>query len=315
MNCERCEKKCAKFGTTRDGQQRYRCCDCKRTYSEPKPLAGMHTPVKDACRVLSMLLEGVSIRSTSRLLGIDKNTIIRIMVQAGEQCQKFLPARVRRVEFPDIQVDEQWGFVYCKEKTNLMNCYGETTGDAYVYIAIDRDSKFIPCYHLGKRCKEDTWTFIEKLALRVGGRPQITSDGYKPYTTAIPLTYRFECDFAQLSKKYGMLEPEGPRRYSPASIIGTDRKAVCGQPNDERISTSHIERMNLSNRMCNRRMTRLTNGFSKKWENHEAMLALWFCYYNGCRKHMTIKTTPAIAAGLATEQWSVERLLLESAAV
>lgn len=323
MNCPHCQRKSGKFGTTRDGQQRYRCKDCKKSFSEPKPLPGMATPIDRAVQVLKMLLEGVSIRATSRLTGVNKQTILRLVALAGKQCDDFLLHSVDHHPFTDVQIDEQWGFIFCKEKTKQLKGYGEETGDCYTFIAIDRDTKFVISFRNGKRSHDDTWYFAERLRPRVGGRPQITTDGWGPYRDAIRLTWREEVDFAQLVKEYGNPSKDDARKYSPGSIIGIKRKEVCGDPKQSRICTSHVERLNLSNRMQNRRMTRLTNGHSKKWENHEAMLALWFAYYNWCRPHMGFErkgqrvppTTPAMAAGFTREPWTLEKLLTESARV
>lgn len=323
MNCPHCQAKAAKFGTTRDGQQRYRCKDCKKSFSEPKPLPGMATPIDKAAMALRMLLEGVGIRATSRLTGIDRDTIIRLMVQAGKQCEDFLIQSVDHHPFTDIQIDEQWGFIGCKEKTAVLKGYGPERGDCYTFIAIDRDTKFVISFRNGKRTHDDTWYFAERLRPCVGGRPQITTDGWGPYRDAISLTWQNDCDFAQLIKQYGKTTPQDAQRYSPGNIIGMKRNTVCGDPKQSRITTSHVERLNLSNRMQNRRLTRLTNAHSKKWENHEAMLSLWFAYYNWCRPHMGFErrgervppTTPAMAAGFTREVWSIEKLLQESARV
>ena len=219
-------------------------------------------------------------------------------------------------------MDEQWGFVGCKEKTAFIKGYGAEVGDAYVYTAIDRTSKFLIAFHVGKRSSDDTWTFIEKLKGCISGRPQISTDGYSSYSQAVPMTFDYDVDFAQLSKSYGNVDTTGQRRYSPASITGVFHKVICGNPVERQISTSHVERHNLSTRMANRRMTRLTNAHSKKWENHEAMLALWYCWYNYCRPNMAFKkkgertppTTPAMKAGLASGVWTLETLLSKSAA-
>ena len=315
MNCPQCGERPQRFGKTRDGQQRYRCAECQKTFSDPKPLAAKKTPIDKATFALGLLLEGMSVRATSRMTGLDKNTILRLMVQAGEQCHEFLEKTVWNLPFRNLQVDEQWGYIGMKEKTAFAKGAGAEVGDAYIFTAIDRESKFVACFHVGKRDSDNTWTFIEKLYVCVSGRPQITTDGFTPYHQAIPLTWRFECDFAQLIKQYGSPDVKEQRRYSPAAIVGIDKKAVCGQPDESQISTSHIERQNLNNRMHNRRLTRLTNAFSKKWENHEAMFALYICWYNWCRPHMTLKTTPAVAAGLAQGKWTLERLLSESAKV
>ena len=315
MQCPNCGENGHKFGKTRLGQQRYRCLQCDRTFSEPRPLAGMSTPIGKVAQVLSMLLEGMSIRATCRLTGADKSTVLRVIVQAGKQCQRFMAETVWNHPFEDLQIDEQWSFVRMKEKTAQAIGAGEGVGDAYAYLAIDRDTKFIACFHIGRRDSDETWRFVEKLYRCVSGRPQISTDGFGPYHQAIPLTWRHDCDYAQIVKQYGSPDQKEQRRYSPAHIIGVERKTVCGSPDKSRISTSHIERQNLNNRMHNRRFTRLTNAFSKKWENHEAMFALYIAWYNFCRPHMTLKTTPAVAAGFAKQRWTLERLLRESALI
>ncbi len=267
-----------------------------------------------ATMALKMLLEGVSIRATSRLTGLDKDTVQRIMEVAGRQCCEFMIHAIDNHPFKDIQIDEQWGFVGMKEKTAFHQGFcDDVVGDAYTYTAIDRESKMVICFRIGKRTADDTWRFIEKLYTCVTGRPQISTDGFTPYRQAIPLTWRYDCDFAQLVKKYGSPDQTGQRRYSPARIVGVDQRAVCGEPKSENVCTSHVERHNLTTRMQVRRMTRLTNGFSKKWENHEAMLGLFYAWYNWVRPHSTLKTTPAVAAGIASEPWTLERLLTESA--
>jgi len=172
--------------------------------------------------------------------GLDKNTILRLMVQAGEQCDRFLTRVVDNLPFQNLQVDEQWGYIGMKEKTAFAKGAGSEVGDAYIFTAIDRESKFVACFHVGKRDSDNTWAFIEKLYCCVTGRPQIATDGYGPYSKAIPLTWRYECDFAQLIKQYGSPDVEDQRRYSPAAIVGIDKKAVSGQPDESQISTSHI---------------------------------------------------------------------------
>ncbi|REJ87005.1 MAG: IS1 family transposase [Planctomycetota bacterium] len=315
MQCPSCREQASKFGKTRDGQQRYRCRECRKTFSEPKPLPGLATDLESAVMALRLLLEGMSIRATARITNLDKDTVQRIVETAGRQCCQFMADAIDNHPFGDIQIDEQWGFVGMKEKTAFFQGGAADAGDAYTFTAIDRDSKMVICFHLGKRDSDHTWEFVEKLYRCVSGRPQISTDGFRPYMQAIPLTWRFDCDYAQLVKKYGSPDQQGQRRYSPARIIGVDERAVCGSPDEDHICTSHVERHNLTTRMQVRRMTRLTNGFSKKWENHEAMLGLFYAWYNWCRKHSTLKTTPAVSAGLTDEPWSLEKLLTESAKV
>ncbi len=214
-----------------------------------------------------------------------------------------------------MEVDEQWGFIFCKEKTAFFKNYGPEVGDAYVFTAIERTTKMVLAFHLGKRDPDNTITFSEKLKMATSGRFQLSTDGYGPYRTAIPDTFGDQLDFAQIVKSYSNPSEKERRRYSPPSIIKTEKKHVCWNPNTSRICTSIVERHNLSTRMHVRRMARLTNAHSKKWENHDAMLSLYYVWYNWCRVHSTIKSTPAVAAGLATETWSIERLLQETANV
>jgi IS1 family transposase len=219
-----------------------------------------------------------------------------------------------------VEADEVWGFVGCKEKTRLKKHLGGDCGDAYTFLAIERDTKLILAWHVGRREPEDTAWFAEKLRVATSGRFQLTTDGFKPYCTAIPGAFSGHIDFARLVKIYG--KPRGANadtRYSPADITGIKKRAAWGNPDMSQVCTSHVERSNLSIRMGVRRMTRLTNAFSKKWENHEYMLALWFLHYNYCRSHATLPkapkgqkghpTTPAMEAGLTDRVWSLAELL------
>jgi IS1 family transposase len=254
-----------------------------------------------------MILEGVSVRSTERLTGTHRDTILATMVAAGERCQHFLETAVRGVAVLDVQADEVWGFVGCKEKTRERRDYPDDMGDAYCFTALERASKFIITWHLGKRCPADTYAFAQKLRDATNGRFQLTTDGFRPYLTAILGTLGGRVDFATLVKVYG--ESEDERRYSPPRVLQVVPTIRAGAPDPARICTSHVERSNLSVRMSIRRMTRLTNAFSKKWSNHEAALALFFGYYNFVRVHMTLRTTPAVAIGLTDRPWTVAELL------
>jgi transposase-like protein/IS1 family transposase len=316
MFCPRCDGDSRKFGKTRDGQQRYRCKQCRQTFSEPKPLAGIATDIDVAAKALNMLLEGMSIRATARLTGLDKDTVQRLMEQAGKQCSQFLANAMFDLNIRDIQVDEVWSFVGKKEKTaQAHEDYWEGTGDAYVFTAIDRESKLLICFHVGRRSGEDAEKFAAKLAACINEdvRPHVSTDGFKPYHTTIPDAFDYEVDHGMVIKQFGNASDADQRRYSPPRIIGVKMLVNSGEPDVDRVSTSHVERHNLTIRMQNRRFTRLTNAFSKKWENHEAMFALFAAWYNFCRRHQTLKTTPAVAAGLAHEPWTIEQLLVESA--
>jgi IS1 family transposase/transposase-like protein len=314
--CGKCGEECAKHGKTRDGQQRWRCRPCKVTVSEPKPLAHSGTDLDDACRALSMLLEGMSVRSVMRLTGLDKATILRLVVKAGKQCQAFFDATIKDVWADDVQCDEQWSFIAMKERTAEMLNADPCFGDSYVFTAVDRDTKLLLCYHVGKRCPEDTNRFARKLSSVVKGRTSVSTDGYTPYKTAIPAAFANGVDHGMVIKQFGNAEPNSGRsRYSPPAVIGVTYYQNAGNPDMDRVCTSHVERMNLSNRMHLRRFTRLTNAFSKKLENHVAMFALYAAWFNFCRKHQTLKTTPAVAAGKASEPWTLAKLLQASAAV
>jgi IS1 family transposase len=261
-----------------------------------------------------MLLEGTSIRSVERLTGVNRNTIMSLLVRIGERCHRLLEETVCGIAVEDVQADEIWAFIGCKEKTWMRNNYAEYFGDAYCSAAIERSTKVIISWHLGKRSPADTELFAEKLSKATSGRFQLTTDGFTPYRTAIPSELGTRVDFAQLVKVYGY--PDGDeKRYSPPEVISTAIVPCCGNPDSDKICTSHVERSNLTIRMTIRRLTRLTNAFSKKWENHEAALALFFVFYNFCRPHQMLTEkmersySPAMKAGLTDHVWSVGELL------
>lgn len=229
---------------------------------------------------------------------------------AGEKCERFLESRVRNVPVSDIQCDEIWGFVFKKEQNKWFHeSNRKDIGDAYTFVAIERDSKLVLTYHLGRRDRPSTEKFIEKLRTATAeNRFQITTDGFRPYVDAIDTALIDRCDFAQLVKVY-TAPREGEQRYSPADVVRAVPTPVTGSPDPERICTSHIERQNLTMRMQMRRLTRLTNAFSKKWVNLKAALAIHFAWYNFCRVHKSIRTTPAMAAGIADHIWTIPELL------
>lgn len=305
-----------RYGKDRYGNQRHRCNNCGKTWieSQPKPLDNLRMPHDRAVMVLRTLLEGVSVRATTRLTGVSKKAILRLLVLVGDRCRYFWQQRMRHIRCEDVQVDEVWGFVGCKEKTRQRDGKPDTMGDAYVFTALDRDTKLLINYHVGKREYFDAEWFCHKLAETIEGRCQVTTDGYKPYSVLMVEAFGYRADFAQLIKIFGK-NPGDDRTYSPGTIKRTRRRIVNGNPDEGRISTSHIERSNLTIRTCCRRMTRLTNAFSKKWENHEAALALFFVAYNFVTIHGTLKTTPAVAHGLTNEPWTIDRLLVELASV
>ena len=266
----------------------------------------MYTVPEKVEGVINLLVEGCSIRSIQRLTGIDQNTIMKILVLAGDRCQRLLESKCRNVPVSDVQRDEIWDFVGCKEKHNQTG--NPEFGDAYCFVAFERASKLVLTWHLGRRSAQDTEVFVEKLNEAASGRFQVTTDGFAPYFDAIHMSLGTRVDYAQLIKVYAAPTDE-EHRYSPASVVEAIAKPVWGQPDPERICTSHVERQNLTMRMQIRRLTRLTNAFSKKRENLWAALALYFARYNLCRTHGTIRCTPAMEAGIADHVWSLGELL------
>ncbi len=309
MICPACEIRCAGFGKHRNGLRRFRCGQCGKTYTEAheKPLGTMTVPMEKAVLALRMLLEGASVRSVERITNIHRDTILRLLVTAGEKAEKFMGRYVRNVPVQDVEVDEVWSYIGKKEKRVRLED-DQNLGDAYTFVAIERNSKLVLNVAMGKRDQQTTNAFIEGLRDAIAPGPfQITSDGFAPYKTAIPDTFA-NVDYAMLIKVY-RAAPEGERKYSPAEVDSVEVVPVCGNPDPERICTSIIERSNLSLRMGCRRFTRLTNGFSKKWENHWAAVMLWYTYYNFCRVHKSLRVTPAMAHEITDHVWSIEELL------
>lgn len=312
MFCSLCNGGMRRFGWNRNGSQRYRCDACRRTFTDAQTRPQDQRCVDPATMltILHQILEGSSIRSQERIYGVSKRAIIRAIVEAGEKCERFLRRAIIGVQVEDVQCDEIWGFVGCKEKTRERLNRAACFGDVWCFTAIERHTKLILTWHVGKRTPEDTRAFATKLSYATDGRFQLTTDGYRPYLTAIPAVLGHRVDYATLVKVYG--ESEDDRRYSPATVLDVVATPQHGNPDADRICTSHVERANKTLRMQIRRLTRLTDAHSKKWENHEAAMALFFAFYNFCRRHTTLKMTPAQAAGLATETWSLERLLAEA---
>lgn len=318
MICPACQNEARKFGKDRDGNQRFQCLTCKKTFADrPARLLGdMRITVEQAEKVLQLLLEGMSVRATMRVTGMNRNTILDLLALMGERCEKLLDARCKDIPVADVQVDEVWGFVQMKEKTRTIQCPDQAeVGDAYCFIGMERGTKLILAWHLGRRSKEDTHEFAYKLAHATTGHFQITTDGFKPYQTAIPSILGSNVDFGVLVKTYATKDDH---RYSPGEVNGTIKTPCCGSPDVEKICTSHIERQNLTVRMQDRRMTRLTNAFSKKWDNHRASMALHFAWFNFGRPHQTLtkdrkaKTTPAMASGLEDHVWTIRELIEKS---
>jgi len=260
---------------------------------------------EDRIRVVACLVEGNSIRSTVRMTGIAKNTIAKLLVELGAACTKYQDETFRNLKLNRIQCDEIWSFVYAKQKNVTLTMLEDRhAGDVWTWTAIDAETKLVPSWMIGARDASAAHAFIGDLASRLGSRVQVTTDGLKVYLSAIEGAFGADVDYAMLIKIYGD-SPDGQKRYSPAECMGCKKEAKIGDPDSKHISTSYVERQNLTMRMSKRRFTRLTNGFSKKVENHAAALALHFMYYNFGRKHQTLKMSPAMAAGITNKLWTI----------
>jgi IS1 family transposase len=270
----------------------------------------MTTPLDKAEQIVQLLVEGCSVRSVERITGVHRDTILRLLVLVGERCEHLLSERVRNVPVKDVQADEIWGFVAKKESHKCPEeANNREIGDGYCFVALERHSKLVLCWELGRRDRTTTDDFISKLRTATADSWfQISTDGFNPYVWAIDSGLSDRADYAQLVKVYAAPR-EGEQRYSPAEVVEAVPKPVLGNPDKRRICTSHVERQNLSIRMGMRRMTRLTNAFSKKWENLKVAYAIWFAFYNFCRVHRRLRVTPAMEAGIADRVWDLKELL------
>lgn len=258
---------------------------------------------------LSLLVEGNSVRSTERITGVHRDTILKLVVNVGEHCQRLMDERIQGIPFERVEADEVWGFVKKKEGNKRTEEIGnERIGDTYTFVAIEAKTKLIACFVLGRRDVETTYKFIRKLAHAAGPRFQLTTDGFAAYRDAVEQVFGANIDFGQLVKHYSSDEETGEHKYSPGDFVHATKKVASGSPDLSTISTSYVERQNLTMRMSMRRLTRLTNGFSKKWENLEKALALHFAYYDFCRVHQTLRVTPAMAANVTDHIWALEEL-------
>jgi transposase-like protein/IS1 family transposase len=309
VTCHNCRIECRKFGK-RKNRQRYQCTQCGKVFTDARDniLEGMYLPVEKAETILRAILEGNSISSVARLFDVHPSTILKLMLIAGEKSEHIMAQKIRNVEVRDVELDEVWAFVGKKQK-RLKPEDDHNLGDCYTFVAIERHSKLVLNIAMGKRDQATTDVFVEGLRHATADcHFQVTSDGFAAYRSAVTTTLSDRCDFAQLIKVY-RAPSEGEARYSPAEVASTEVVPIMGRPDPERICTSIVERSNLSLRMSIRRFTRLTNGFSKKWENHWAAVALWFAFYNFCRAHKALRVTPAMEAGIADHVWTVRELL------
>jgi hypothetical protein len=273
----------------------------------------MRLDLDRAVLCLSLLTEGSSIRSTERITGIHRDMICRLLRVAGAKCEALLNRLVRGVQAKDVQCDELFAYVAMKEKTKTRKRITDPEiGDAYTFLGLERNSKLLLAHHVGRRTAQDANVFSAKLAAAVsteGDRPQVSVDGFEPYVGAFERHFGGSIDFAQIIKTFSGEGLDSERRYSPPSIIGVEKRLVWGTPDEAKVCTSHVERVNLHVRMMTRRFTRLTNAFSKKREALRSAVALFVAAYNFTWMHSSIRCTPAMAAGIARKPWSVRDLL------
>jgi transposase-like protein/IS1 family transposase len=311
MTCHNCRIEAKRFGKHRNGLQRFRCMLCGKTFTEPheRLLENMTIPEEKIQLALRLLVEGCSIRSIERATGLHRDTIVRLLVAAGEKCEKLMGRLIVNVPVKDVQADEIWGYVFKKEGHKTpMEAHDDSIGDAYCFVAMERHTKLVLNFTLGRRSQETTNVFIEGLRAATANQHfQVTTDGFKPYISAITTTLSDRCDFAQLIKVYE--ESKEEHRYSPPDVTHAERVPVMGRPDSARICTSHVERQNLTIRMQMRRLTRLTNAFSKKWENLWSAYCLHFAWYNFVRVHQALRVTPAMEAGIVSRVWTLADLL------
>lgn len=311
MTCHNCQIDCNRFGKHRNGLQRFRCSQCRKTFTEDrqKPLDEMRIPLDKATMILKLLVEGTSVRSIERVTQVHRDTILRLLLLAGERCSRLLDEKMRGLKCNFIECDEIWTFCFKKQR-RVRKADPAEFGDQWVFVALDAETKLVPSFCIGKRSAGTTAAFIDDLSQRIENRPQITTDGFRFYVNAVERSFGADVDFAQLVKLYGDYgQHDHAAKYSPSPIIEVISKVKQGNPDADHISTSYVERQNLTMRMQMRRFTRLTNAFSKKLENLKAAIALHFAYYNFCRVHKTLRVTPCMEAQITDHVWNMEELL------
>ncbi|MCU1256972.1 MAG: uncharacterized protein JWM83_3271 [Candidatus Angelobacter sp.] len=260
-------------------------------------------------QVIAALVEGNSVNATCRMTGVAKHTVLNLLADMGCACAEYHNKAIRNLKVRRVQCDEIWAFVYAKQKNVTEEQMAKGAGDCWTWTAIDADTKLIISYALGDRGINTAHFFMQDLASRISNRFQLTTDGHRVYADAVEDAFGADVDYAMLVKIFGSSGDVTESRYSPATCIGCRTGVLSGQPDPQHISTSFVERQNLTMRMGMRRFTRLTNGFSKKVENHGHAVALHFMHYNFCRIHKTLRVTPAMEAGLTDHVWTIEELL------
>lgn len=314
MVCPACGNASKRFGKHRNGLQRFRCLVCGKTFTEPHERSFRVEDYLNEPRgimAIQLLVEGCSVRTAERITGLHRDAILQLLVIAGERCERLMASRIRNVKATDVQADEIWGFIGKKEKNKGPDqAHDDSIGDCYTWVAMDRKTKLVLAFVVGRRTLDCASLLMGRLRLATdaGTRFQLTTDGLQSYIPAVDEFLLDRCDYAMLVKTYAQPQ-ENERRYSPAECTGAVKVVINGNPDESRICTSHVERQNLTMRMQIRRLTRLTNAFSKKLENHRAAIALHFAYYNFCKIHGSLRVTPAIEAGVTDHVWTLGEVL------
>jgi IS1 family transposase/transposase-like protein len=284
----------------------FRCADCSRFFSERRftGYSGLKLPPEKIARIVHCLVEGVSVRATARLVDVQKNTVLRVLRHAGRLCRRVMDSRLNNLHLNYVQVDELWGFIGKKEinVTREERNNGHHVGDIWIFLATDAETKLVPCFALGNRDQHTAENFMSDLAGRLVNRPQITSDGLRAYLWAVERAFGADVDFGMLIKSYS-------ERDGRLELTGAQPRPMIGRPKIAHISTSYAERNNLNCRLFVRRLTRLTNAFSRRIENLEAALWIYFAHWNFCRQHTTLRVSPCMEAGVTDHLWTIEELL------
>jgi IS1 family transposase len=267
-------------------------------------------PIERQAQILNALVEGNSIRSTSRMSGAHQVTVLSLLRRVGDGCDRLMDGMMRGLSCHRLELDEIWSYVQMKQKrAGQFPERRAEIGDFYTFVALDAETKLVPCYRVGKRTWSECEMFVNDLRSRLTVRPQITTDAFPAYYGSIWRAFETQVDYAQLTKVFASELNTGRGRYSPPVLVDSARETLIGNPDEDFISTSHVERQNLTMRMCMRRFTRLTNAFSKKVENLKAAVALHFAHYNLVRIHKTLRCTPAMEAGVSVRLWSMDELI------
>jgi IS1 family transposase len=264
---------------------------------------------EERTRIVAALVEGNSMRAIARMIGVSRNTIDKLLCDLGRACSEYQDKAFRNRKSKRLQCDEIWSFVQAKEKNCTVEMKKNGAGDVWTWVALDPDTKLVPCWFVGQRDAGCAYHFMHDLAERLAHRVQLTTDGHRAYPSAVEDAFGAGIDYAMLQKIYGNSEQGPETRYSPAICMGARKAVISGNPDHNHVSTSYVERQNLTMRMSMRRFTRLTNGHSKKLENHEHAIAIHYMYYNLARIHQSIRVTPAMEAGISDHVWSIEEIV------